>query len=231
MKSDTMSNAKRDNKVESGKSSRRLFQEYSEAFAVAIILAFLIRAFFIQAFDIPSGSMEPTLLIGDHILVNKFIYGWRIPFTAKRWPDQRVIIPFTKVTSFRKPRRGDVLVFIYPLDPSKDFIKRVIAVGGETLSIIDRKIFINGKAVADPHAYFSSDVIYPAEVSPRDNLGPIKVPKGALFVMGDNRDNSYDSRFWGFVPLRNVVGEALIIYYSGRNIFDVRWNRFFKVIR
>lgn len=145
----------------------------------------------------------------------------------------QIPVPFTgsRLAEFRKPRRGDVIVFVYPLDRSKDFIKRVIAVGGDTLSIVDRKIFINGKAAQDPHAYFSSDVIYPSDQSPRDNLGPITVPKGALFVMGDNRDNSYDSRFWGFVPLRNVVGEALIIYYAAPNIFHVHWDRFFKIIR
>jgi signal peptidase I len=201
------------------RSQRQLFQEYSEAFVVALIAATLIRAFSFQAFEIPSGSMEPTLLIGDHILVNKFIYGIRIPFTGKRWPE------------FREPSRGDVIVFVYPVDPSKDFIKRVIAVGGDTVEIRDKKVFVNGKETENPHARFFSDVIYPGNVVPRDNMEPAKVPEGALFVMGDNRDNSYDSRFWGFVPLRNVVGEAFIIYYSGRNITDLRWDRFFGIIR
>jgi signal peptidase I len=204
---------------EIGKSSRWLYQEYSEAFVVALILAILVRAFLFQAFEIPSGSMEPTLLVGDHILVNKFIYGVRIPFTDKRWP------------MLREPRRGDVIVFVYPVDRSKDFIKRVVGVGGDTVQIIDKKVFINGKEAPDTHDRFSSNVIYPAYENPRDNMGPIEVPHGSLFMMGDNRDYSYDSRFWGFVPLRDVVGEALIIYWSSRNITSVRLNRIFKLIR
>jgi signal peptidase I len=211
-------NAHRVYEVKPQKASRRRFQEYSEAFVVAIILATLLRAILVQAFEIPSGSMEPTLRVGDHILVNKLIYGVRIPFTDKRWP------------IFREPSRGDVIVFVYPVDRSKDFIKRVIAVGGDTLEIRDRKVLINGRVTADPHAYFSSDVVYPGDAGPRDNMKPIEVPKGFLFVMGDNRDNSYDSRFWGFVSLRDVVGDAFIIYYSSRGILDVHWNRFFKLI-
>ncbi len=198
------------------RSSRGSFQEYSEAFAIALIMAILIRGFLFQAFEIPSGSMEPTLLIGDHILVNKFIYGVRIPFTNKRWPE------------FREPRRGDVVVFVYPVDRSKDFIKRVIAVGGETVEIRDRKILINGQVVDDPHAHFSRNVMSPGYGAPGDNMSPVKVPEGFLFVMGDNRDNSYDSRFWGFVPVRDVRGEAFIIYWSSHNIFDV--HRLLKVI-
>ncbi len=185
---------------------------------VALIAATLIRGFFFQAFEIPSGSMEPTLLVGDHILVNKFIYGIRIPFTGLRWPQ------------LRKPVRGDIVVFVYPVDRSKDFIKRVIGVSGDTVEIINKTVFINGQEVEDPHAHFHSNSIYPGDEVPRDNMGPIKVPDGALFVMGDNRDNSYDSRFWGFVPLRDVVGEPAIIYWSSRNIIDVRWSRFLKVI-
>jgi signal peptidase I len=208
----------RGHEVKSEKSSRRLFQEYSEAFAVALILAILLRAFVVQAFEIPSGSMEPTLLVGDHILVNKFVYGWRIPFVGKRWPE------------IREPDRGDVIVFVYPVDRSKDFIKRVIAVGGDTVEIRDKKVLINGRVTKDPHAYFSSDIVYPGGALPRDNMSPIKIPKGFLFVMGDNRDNSYDSRFWGFVPLRDVVGEAFIIYYCSQGITGVQWHRFFKLI-
>lgn len=186
---------------------------------VALIAATLIRALFFQAFEIPSGSMEPTLLVGDHILVNKFLYGIRIPFTDKRWPQ------------FRKPSRGDVVVFVYPVDRSKDFIKRVIGVSGDTVEIINKTVFINGREVEDPHAHFYSNVIYPGDEVPRDNMGPIKVSDGALFVMGDNRDNSYDSRFWGFVPLRDVLGEAFVIYFSFRGLGEIRWTRFFKLIR
>jgi signal peptidase I len=186
---------------------------------VAAILATLIRAFLFQAFEIPSGSMEPTLLIGDHILVNKFIYGVRIPFTGSRWPE------------FRKPERGDVVVFVYPVDRSKDFIKRVIAVGSDTVQIRNKQVFINGEVVKDAHAYFSDSMIYPGTANSRDNFGPVKVPKDYLFMMGDNRDNSYDGRFWGFVPLRDVIGEASIIYYSFKGFDTMRWDRMFKVVR
>ncbi|HMK35906.1 MAG TPA: signal peptidase I [Desulfomonilaceae bacterium] len=200
------------------KTHRRVFQEYSEAFVVAVVLAILIRALFFQAFKIPSSSMEPTLLIGDHILVNKFIYGIRIPFTKARWPQ------------FVQPRRGDVIVFVYPEDRTKDFIKRVVAVGGDTVEIRDKKVFLNGKPAEDSHAHFYSNVIYPGDVTPKDNMRPTKVPEGALFVMGDNRDYSLDSRFWGFVPVEDVKGEAFIIYYSAQDLIAVRWDRTFKLI-
>jgi signal peptidase I len=181
------------------KSHRTVFQEYSEAFVVAIILAILIRALFVQAFKIPSGSMEPTLLVGDHILVNKLIYGIRIPFTKARWP------------IIRNPRRGDVIVFVYPKDRTKDFIKRVVGVGGDTVEIRNKKVYINGKEVADKHAHFRDIRV---EQGRRDNFGPVKVPEDHLFMMGDNRDYSMDSRFWGFVPSEDVKGEAFFIYYS-----------------
>jgi len=200
------------------KSQRRIFQEYSEAFVVAVILAILIRALLFQAFKIPSSSMEPTLLVGDHILVNKFIYGIRIPFTSKRWP------------KFVEPRRGDVIVFVYPEDRTKDFIKRVIAVGGDTIEIRDKKVILNGKEVNNHNAHFYSNVIYPGDVIPRDNMKPVKVPEGHLFVMGDNRDYSHDSRFWGFVPIEDVKGEAFIIYYSAQNLSSIKWDRLFKII-
>lgn len=207
-----------DDELKHDKSSRRLYQEYAEAFVVAVIAATLIKAFLFQAFEIPSGSMEPTLLVGDHLLVNKFVYGYRIPFINARFPE------------FRAPARGDVIVFVYPVDRSKDFIKRVIAVGGETVEIRDKKVIVNGKVTRDPHAHFSDRLIYPADVTPRDNMNPEVVPHGALFVMGDNRDASYDSRFWGFVAVRDVIGEASIIYYSSHNLTAVRWNRTLKVI-
>jgi signal peptidase I len=184
-------------KVEGKRKS--VFREYAEAIIIALILALVIRTFVVQAFKIPSGSMEPTLQIGDHILVNKFIYGLRIPFTSIR------------LLSFREPERGDVIVFIYPVDPSKDFIKRVVATGGETVRFSDKKLFIN--------------------LQRRDNFGPVTVPEGQLFVMGDNRDRSLDSRFWGFVPIRDVLGKAFIIYWSwDSQDSTVRWSRFGHLI-
>ncbi len=200
------------------KPKRTVFQEYSEAFVVAVILAILIRAFIVQAFKIPSSSMESTLLVGDHILVNKFIYGVRIPFTHLRWP------------RFRSPSRGDVIVFVFPMDRSKDFIKRVVGVGGDTVEIVDKKVFVNGKELVEPYVQHISPEIQPGSLSPRDNMGPIKVPKGYLFVMGDNRDASHDSRFWRFVPVEDVKGEAFLIYYSALRFPFIRWGRLFHVI-
>lgn len=198
---------------------RTVFQEYSEAFVVAVILAIIIRAVLVQAFKIPSSSMEPTLLVGDHILVNKFLYGIRIPFTDERWP------------RIKDPQRGDVIVFIYPEDRTKDFIKRVVAVGGDTVEIRNKKIILNGQEAPQPHAHFFSNVYLPGAMNPRDNMEPVTVPEGKLFVMGDNRDYSHDSRFWGFVPVQDVKGEAFLIYYSGLDLGQVRWNRFMKIIR
>jgi signal peptidase I len=202
------------------KSQRRIFQEYSEAFVVAVILAILIRALLFQAFKIPSSSMESTLLVGDHILVNKFIYGVRIPFTKDRWP------------VFTQPRRGDVIVFVYPEDRTKDFIKRVVGIGGDTVEIRDKHVILNGKPVENPNAQFGDPRVFPESISKRDNMDPTKVPEGSLFVMGDNRDFSHDSRFWGFVPVEDVKGEAFIIYYSAQDFpgWPWQWKRFFKLI-
>ena len=178
-----------------GKQKSR-FREYSEAIIVAIVLALLIRTFVVQAFKIPSGSMIPTLLIGDHILVNKFVYGVRIPLADK------------KFLAFAQPKRGDVVVFVYPLDESKDFIKRVIGVEGDTILIKGKDVYINGERYADTHANYIDN--NPGEGSVyRKDFGPITVPKDSLFVMGDNRDRSYDGRYWNkFVTLDQVVGKA-----------------------
>ena len=196
------------------KNKKSTFREYAEAILVALVLALVIRTFVVQAFKIPSGSMEPTLEIGDHILVNKFIYGVKIPFLS------------TRLFPLEKPQRGDVIVFIYPLDKSKDFIKRVVAVQGDTIRIVNKKLYLNGSEVPDPHAVYKEDTVFAAEAQKRDNFGPVTVPEGCLFVLGDNRDRSLDSRFWGVVPLEDVRGRAFIIYWSwdsqGRT---VRWSR------
>ncbi len=204
------------------KTARNLFQEYSEAFVVAVILAILIRAFLVQAFKIPSRSMVPTLLEGDHILVSKFLYGVRIPFTDERWP------------RFTSPQRGDVIVFVFPREREKDFIKRVVAVEGDTVLIKDKQLYINGKEATDEAALHSDLSIRKNPGDPRDNFGPVKVPKDRLFVMGDNRDESLDSRFWGFVPVKDVKGEAFMIYYSrnhSRRLPGIRYDRLFSLIR
>ena len=176
--------------------------EYFEAIILALILALFIRTFIVQAFKIPSPSMVPTLLVGDHILVNKFLYGFRVPFTGGR------------VLEFRAPARGEVIVFKYPRNRKLDFIKRCVAVGGDTVEIRDKQLYVNGQAVPDTHAYFSDPTSRARLIQGRDDFGPITVPKGKLFMMGDNRDNSNDSRFWGFVDEGDVRGKAIFIYWS-----------------
>jgi len=189
-------------------------RENIEAILVAIVLALFIRTFVIQAFKIPSGSMKETLLIGDHILVNKFIYGVKVPFL------QTTIVPITN------PKHGDIVVFKFPEDPSKDFIKRVIGVAGDVVEVRDKQVYVNSKLLNHDFGIHTDSDIFPASVQPRDNFGPVVVPPHSLFVMGDNRDQSYDSRFWGFVDLKAVKGKALMIYWSwDKDNFGVRWNR------
>jgi len=197
-------------------------RENIEAIVIAVVLALCIRTLVVQAFKIPSGSMEPTLLIGDHILVNKFIYGVSVPLVDK------------KLMRFSTPRRGDVIVFIYPIDPDKDFIKRVIAIGGDEVQIRDKKIYINGSMIEDPHGVYSEPYVLSDRIrgGSRDNYGPVTVPQDSLFVMGDNRDKSYDSRFWGFVNVNKVKGKAFIIYWSWESLFkNFRLSRIGKLIR
>ncbi len=177
-----------------------VIREYAESIIIAILIALFIRAFIVQAFKIPSGSMEPTLLIGDHLLVNKFTYGIKLPLIDK------------KVMIFNEPEREDIIVFIYPQDKTKDFIKRVIGVPGDTIEIRQKKIYINGKLWQDSHGVYRDSEV--TALVPRDNFGPVVVPPGHVMVMGDNRDHSYDSRFWGFVPFDQIKGKALILYWS-----------------
>ncbi len=194
------------------KRKKSVLREYAEAAAIAILLALFIRTFVVQAFKIPSGSMEPTLLIGDHILVNKFIYGVKLPFIRK------TLIPVSE------PERGDVIVFIYPVDPSKDFIKRVMGVPGDRVEIIDERLYINGRPCEeDPGVYTGNDTA--SHPGAKYNFGPVTVPEHRYFVMGDNRDHSYDSRFWGFVPESSIKGEAFMIYWSWPH-----WKRTFDTI-
>lgn len=199
------------NKKEKTKSK---FKEYAESIIIAILIALFIRTFIICAYKIPSESMKPTLLIGDHLLVNKFIYGVKIPLL------RRTIIPVSE------PKRGEIVVFIFPKDRSKDFIKRVIGVAGDKIEIKNKKIFVNDHEFQDTFGVFSDSVIRPKAIDSRDNFGPVTVPKDSIFVMGDNRDNSMDSRFWGFVNLKDVEGKALIIYWSwNREDRNLRWQR------
>ena len=222
-------------------------REYGEAIIIAILLALFIRTFIIQAFKIPSGSMKPTLLVGDHLLVNKFIYGIRIPFLDKY------------LIQFKKPERGDVVVFKFPKDESLDFIKRVIGVEGDTIQIKDKQLYVNNKKVKEQlldekiknqlfgkynddeitnadayeetignrkHIILYQPALEKLEKNKNDNFGPVTVPADSIFVMGDNRDNSEDSRYWGYVKLEKIKGEALIIYWSWPH-----WKRFLKIIK
>ena len=195
-------------------------RENIEAILVAILIALFIRTFVVQAFKIPSGSMKQTLQIGDHILVNKFIFGVKIPYWNK------TIIPF------KSPQRGAIIVFKYPMDPQKDFIKRVIGVGGDVIESRDKQLFVNHKRVNHDFGVHTDPHILSGDSRPRDNFGPLTVPEKSLFVMGDNRDESFDSRFWGFVDLKAVNGKAFIIYWSWDKLnFGVRWSRLGQILR
>lgn len=205
---------------------RSKLREWTESVLWAVIIALLLRAFVVQAFRIPSGSMEDTLLVGDFLFVNKFIYGMKLPFT------ERTIVP-----GYREPGRGDVIVFKFPLD-GRDFIKRCVAVAGDTVRVRDRELYINGRRPDEPYALHKawdlveipdavmSDV-FRADYQRaweertfvnlpwmRDNFGPVVVPAGCVFGMGDNRDNSLDSRFWGPLPITSLLGKAEFIYWS-----------------
>jgi len=200
------------------------FREYAEAIILALILALFIRTFVVQAFKIPSPSMVPTLLVGDHILVNKFLFGFHIPFADG------------KIMAIRNPEPGDVIVFKYPRDRKLDFIKRCIAVGGDEVEIIDGHAWVNGQEYKltslEDHKkefeYYYDQDLKMLLCDQREGAGiRHEVPEGKIFVMGDNRDNSNDSRFWGFVDLADVKGKAIVIYWSWDKI--KKWPRFSRI--
>jgi signal peptidase I len=207
------------------KQRKSSLRETIEAIVVAFVIALFIRTFVVQAFKIPSGSMIPTLQIGDHLLVNKFLLGTPVD------------VPFTNIHLFRmpglrNPQRGDVIVFKYPEDPTRDFIKRVIGVEGDVIASKDKTLFVNGRKLVEPYAQHVDSSVKPADVDKRDTFGPITVPKDCVFVMGDNRDQSYDSRYWGFVDFSQIKGKAIIIYWSWDS--DNSWprlNRIGRIIR
>jgi len=201
-----------------GEETRRKgkLREYLEAFAVALLIALLVRTFVIQAFKIPSGSMENTLLVGDHIFVNKFLYGYHLPYTKGR------------VLAFYKPEHGDIIVFVFPEDPNKDFIKRVVAIPGDTVEIRDKVVIRNGEPIREDYTRFADGKRSDGLVRSRDNMPPVTVPAGKYFVMGDNRDRSYDSRFWGFVDEDAVIGKAMFIYFSLDWGIDLHWYQFWR---
>ena len=183
--------------------------EYSRSFFPIILVVLLIRSFLFEPFRIPSDSMMPTLLDGAFIFVNKFTYGLKIPFTHK------VVLPLSD------PEFQDIVVFEFPEDTSKDFIKRIIGLPGDTIQIRDKKLIRNGVEVEESYVQHTDGSIVPR----RDNFGPITVPEGKYFVMGDNRDESYDSRFWGFVERNKIEGRAWILYWSWQGFQNIRWNR------
>ena len=199
-------------------------REYFESICVAVILALFVRTFVVQAFKIPTGSMENNLLIGDHLLVNKFVFAPTITGA------ERAVLPIDPI------RRGDIVVFKYPEEPERDFIKRVIGLPGETIELRNKKVFINNQALDEPYVHF----LFPpgeneagdtelTDFDVRRRYGPVTVPEGHYFMMGDNRDNSQDSRYWGFLPREYVKGKALFVYFSfGEDpglLSSVRWSR------
>tara|TARA_B100000686_G_scaffold346168_1_gene432256 strand:- start:4059 stop:4730 length:672 start_codon:yes stop_codon:yes gene_type:complete len=223
-----MKNNMIENTKKQPKKSKSIIREYTEAIVIALLLALVIRTFVIQAFKIPSGSMKNTLLIGDHILVSKFSYGIHIPneipfIGIKLFPDIRL---FPKT-----PMRGDIIVFKFPRDESRDFIKRVIGLPGDKVMIARQKVYINDKLYDGPfvrHTDPPGDEPY----EPRDDFGPTFVPEGHLFMLGDNRENSQDSRYWGFLDTDKVKGKAILIYWSWNSEASwVRTNRFGKLLR
>jgi signal peptidase I len=197
---------------------KSLLREYAEAIAIAVLLALVIRTLVVQAFTIPSGSMMDTLLVGDYILVNKFLYGAEIPFTDVRLP------------GLRDPSRGDIVVFKYPQDEKRDFIKRIVGMPGEQVTIRGQQVFVDGQPVAEP--YVKPDAPLPASAQPgycayAYGCEPTTVPRDSYFVMGDNRDNSQDSRYWGFVRRDKIKGKAFLIYWSWDG--DRHWLRWWRL--
>ena len=180
-------------------------REYFESIVIAVILALFVRTWAVQAFKIPTGSMENNLLVGDHLLVDKFV------FAPAPTALERALLPVREV------KRGDVIVFKYPMEPERDFIKRVIGLPGETVELRNKKVYVNGQPLDEPYVHFlepASDSLEVTRFDVRERYGPVRVPDGHYFVMGDNRDNSQDSRYWGFLPRGFIKGKALMIYWS-----------------
>jgi signal peptidase I len=187
------------------KSAMSVLKEYLESFAIALVFALIVKCSVVEAYKIPSGSMEDTLLVGDFLLANKFIYGAKLP------------IPLTNIhlPALRDPKPGDIVIFKYPRNPKVNYIKRCVAVEGQTVEIKDKVLYVDGKRFPDPTlSKYTDPRTHPKGRDPRDNFGPYQVPKGHLFMMGDNRDNSADSRYWGTLPRELVMGKAMIIHWS-----------------
>lgn len=227
---------------------KSIVREYAEAIIVAMLLAFAIRIFVVQAFKIPSGSMIPTLLIGDHILVNKMAYGLQWPTDCKlEWTGPINLAPkhwrlpvncysSATIIPFGTPQRGDIIVFRFPDDEEKDFIKRIVGLPGDRVQIRNKVVYVNGAPLEDkPYTQRIDPGLIDGTVSPRDNFGPVTIPEDSYFMMGDNRDQSLDSRFWGYVRAEKIRGRAFRIYWSwsgdGKWSEWVRWERLGKAIQ
>lgn len=221
-----MTTDEKEKKQEKAKKSH--FKEIAEAVIVALVLALLIRTFFIQAFKIPSGSMEDTLVIGDHIIVSKLSYGLQVPrpATVKIMGSEVPFLETRLVPAWGEIERGDVAVFRFPGDRSKDYIKRIVGLPGDKVEVRDKKIFVNGQKWEDPFGVNKGGQ-YGEEVEKNVNFGPYTVPTGTVFAMGDNRDRSYDSRYWGPVPIEDIKGKAIMIYWSWDR--DNKWVRFGRI--
>jgi signal peptidase I len=207
---------------------KSVVREYAESLIIAVVLALFVRTWVFQAFKIPTGSMEPNLLVGDHLIVNKMIFSPTVTGL------ERALLPHREI------RRGDVMVFKYPEEPERDFIKRVIGLPGDRLELRRKTIYINGEPLVEPYAHFTERPSESAGVTGdlREFYGPVSVPAGQYFMMGDNRDNSQDSRYWGLLPAHYVKGKALFIYFSfeeGSSLTEVlqgtRWNRLLNIVR
>jgi len=203
--------------VEPKRRRKSIVREYAEAIAIAVLLALVIRSLVVQAFTIPSGSMMDTLLVGDYILVNKFLYGPELPLTELHLP------------SLRDPKRGDIIVFKYPQDEKRDFIKRIVATPGERVQIRGHQVLVNGKPLVEAYTKYSDSGVRGGEAFCGYAYGcePTIVPPDSYFVMGDNRDNSQDSRYWGFVKRDRIKGKAFLIYWSWDG--DRHWLRWWRL--
>ena len=235
--------AKRGDEPSKKKKPKGVIREYTEAILLALLLALFLRAFVVQAFKIPSGSMKETLQVGDHLLVNKLLYRtWTkhdlaemfevVPILGNVVKALTDLAPFDYRFRFRDVERGDVIVFKYPRNESRDFIKRVIGLPGEVVEVRGREVLINGILLEETYTRYDEHGDQ-GNFPTRDRFGPVRVPEGHVFMMGDNRDNSLDSRAWGFLNMDKVRGEAFIIYWSCKKtgLFcllpgNVRWNRF-----
>ena len=242
--------ARRREAISEKRRRKGVLRDWIDTVVSVVIIVFVIRVGVVEAYRIPTGSMEDTLLIGDFLLVNKFIYGIRTPdWVGIPFTNIGLDVPYTRLPGFADPNPGDIIVFRFPLDTRINYIKRCVAVGGQTVELRDKRLYVDGEFVPlPPKGKFTSDFIVPRgfihpQILPmgagnKDNYGPVRVPRGYVFMMGDNRDNSADSRFWGFLPEELILGKAMVLYFSWdrsaplyRFWDKVRWKRLAMLIR